>query len=131
MKHDPQERTVRDFAKTQRVKVKRDGDGTFVIFGRHGQIYEYAPGHLGVIILNATARRWRSARRQCLAAGMTLHQDGETEGACLFNPDDEAQARLAIKLAGVKRRRVMSEAQRAALAKAREKSPIAVRTGGF
>jgi hypothetical protein len=45
-----------------------------------------------------------------------LDQDGDTEGTLLFNPADVAQAGTAIKEAGIKYRRELSEAGRAARA---------------
>ena len=42
-----------------------------------------------------------------------LRQKGDAEGAISFNPENGEQVQLAIKLAGVKRKRQMSEKQKA------------------
>lgn len=55
---------------------------------------------------------------------MALLQDGDEEGTLLFDPADRAQVRVAIKAVGAKRKRVLSPAQREALAKARARSPL-------
>ncbi len=56
--------------------------------------------------------------RKLLAAGFTLRQDATTEGTALFTPENELQARLALRLAGVRqsRRRNLNPAQRQAIA---------------
>src|SRR5438093_2860627 len=54
-----------------------------------------------------------ATRDLCGAAGMVLRQKGDTEGAFSFNPENREHVQLAIKLAGVKRKRQMSEKQKA------------------
>lgn len=51
-----------------------------------------------------------------MAAGFTLLQDGDAEGAAAFDPLNAEQVRLAVKLAGVKTRRCVSEEVKARLA---------------
>jgi hypothetical protein len=120
--------TLRDFAERHRLRVRRCDDGTADVPGRDGALYRYDRARLAVLYLDGTPRAWGHRRRACIAAGMELVQDGDAEGALLFDPSNDAQAGLAIKVARVKRRRVPSEAQLAVLARAREASPL-VRTG--
>ena len=39
-------------------------------------------------------------RKQCVALGMEIHQDGDTEFAATFDPKNEKQAKQAIRVAG-------------------------------
>jgi hypothetical protein len=43
---------------------------------------------------------------------MTLRQNGDAEGAFSFDPANQVQAKLAIRITGVKRKRQMTEEQR-------------------
>jgi hypothetical protein len=61
-------------------------------------------------------RTWHKARTKCVTAGTTLRQNGDAEGCLSFDPENEEQAHLAIKLAGVKRTRNLSEELRSELA---------------
>ena len=68
---------------------------------------------------------WRKVSAACLGAGMTMRQQGDAEGALSFDPNNQEQVRLAMKLAGVRPKRRMSEEQRlrmtAVLADARKR----------
>jgi hypothetical protein len=46
---------------------------------------------------------------------MEVHQYGDREGSLLFDPSRAEHAKLAIQVAGVKRRRTMSDALWASL----------------
>ena len=113
------EMTINDFATQHRLKTKHDkGDDTTIIPGKAGQLYEYSDEEFAVMyILPATKparpRVWNRMRDLCAAAGMVLRQKGDAEGAISFNPENGEQVQLAIKLAGVKRKRQMSEKQKA------------------
>jgi hypothetical protein len=114
---------VKSFATANKLQApKTDTDGTAVIFGRTGQLFEYDNSQLGVIYSNPkdlTSQRWNTFRGDALKAGMELIQHGDREGSLAFDPKDRLQTRIAIKGAGVKRKRVMSEAQKASLELAR------------
>ena len=99
--------TLTRFAEERRLKLRRDQGGEKVLFGKHGEIYEHTDGLLGILIMptNGQVRLWANARRRFEAAGCQIWQDGDTEGIALFDPQERAQARLAIRLAGIKRRR--------------------------
>ncbi len=56
-----------------------------------------------------------------MAEGFVPKQDGDREGLLLFDPEDAAQGRVALKIARVKLRRTMSPKQVASLAAARAK----------
>jgi hypothetical protein len=66
---------------------------------------------------------WNNRRRAGIEAGMLVHQDGDWEGSMVFDPSNPSQAKLAIQIAGLKRKRVMSDAQKKALSKARSLLP--------
>lgn len=119
---------LREWADQHRVRVRRSEDGSPHVPGRDGEVYEYAPGRLGVMVLDSTPRKWGFRRRKCEAAGMATIQNGDFEGTCLLDAANDEQAAVAIDVAHIKRKRVMSEAQLEALARAREASPL-VRTG--
>ena len=106
------------FAKKYRLTLKTDNaDGTEVIFGRTGQIYEYDLDLLCVMFIlpkdaKARPRTWQNVRTKCLAAGMILRQNGDAEGSLSFDAENHEQSRLAIKVAGVQQKRNLSEDQR-------------------
>jgi hypothetical protein len=102
------------FAAKHRLKTKIDLDDTTIIFGRSGQIFEYDAQHLGVLYSNSkdlTSQRWNTAREACENAGMKTIQYGDREGTLSFDPANAVQAKLAIKTARCKTKRVMTEAQ--------------------
>lgn len=94
------------FAESFQLKVKRDGCGDRIIPGKHGHIGDgYANELLGVYLSFDTVRQWHSRRKQLLSLGARLKQNGDTDGVLLFQPEDKPLARLAIRLAGIKRRK--------------------------
>lgn len=114
------EELIHSFSEQNRLRTSRETDGTTVICGQGGcHIYQYSDSELGLMILSdgedTRARRWNRNRKKCLAAGMILRQNAEDEGALSFNPGDRQQARLAIKVAGVRRKRQLSPEHRAKL----------------
>jgi hypothetical protein len=114
------ERTIRAFADHNRLSISRDVDRTSVIRGRAGcHLYEHDEGELGLLVLregqDPRPRRWAAIREKCLAAGMTLRQNGHDEGSVTFDPDNRQQSRLAIKIAGARPKRQLSPEHRAKL----------------
>ena len=101
---------LKQFADKHRLKISRDECAGLVIQGRNGQVYEYGYSLLAVVFMPATyrARLWGNHRRSALALGMTLLQNGDAEGALAFDPENNEQTRLALKIARVKRRRQLS-----------------------
>ena len=119
--------SARSFAEPHRLRVRRDDDGAAIIPGKYGHLWEFDDNTLALTLLDLTPKKWGNRRRACLGAGMEIHQDGEDEGTLLFDPADDDQLALAVKVCGIKRRRILSEAQLAVLAKARESSPLMYR----
>jgi hypothetical protein len=106
---------ARLFAERYGLKTKRDECGERIVPGRLGQVYEYGGGKLGCMVMAPSARYWNAARRNLVHAGCQVIQNGDTEGTVIFDPRDEGQVKLAIRAVGAKRKRKLSEAQRAAL----------------
>jgi hypothetical protein len=110
--------SMKHFATANKLQApKLDDDGTLVLFGRTGQIFEYSDTLLGVIYSNRrdkTSQRWNTHRTAAISVGMELHQHGDTEGSLTFNPKDKAQVKVSIKAAGVKAKKNISDEQRAA-----------------
>jgi hypothetical protein len=71
---------------------------------------------MGVIVMLGRPFVWAYVRKRLIAAGFRVIQNGDWEGAALFDPHNANQARLAIRIIGAKRKRELSEAQRAILA---------------
>jgi|SRR5215472_359303 len=105
---------VHAFATIHRLKALVDEDGTKIIPGRYGHIFAYDSGQLGVIVIPNPPRKnyWAFARTKLLEAGFVLLQNGDSEGSGLFSADDTEQAKLAIQVSGVKRKRTVSQQQR-------------------
>jgi len=106
--------SITAFATLLGLKVRVDEDGTKIIPGRHGHIYQYDDNLLGVMVMPDPPRKryWGCARTALLKAGFTLVQDGDGEGAAIFDPENPNQARPAIRVAGIKRKRRLPPAQR-------------------
>jgi hypothetical protein len=115
--------SIESFGEKHRVKVRKDTDGTLIVAGKLGHIYEHSAEKLGVLFMSAEprARLWNTVKAKGKAAGMTVRQNGDAEGTMLFDPANPEQARLAMKLVRVRAKRLISEAQRLALFKARSK----------
>ena len=61
-------------------------------------------------------RTLRARRATASAAGLTCKWQGDAENIFYFSPENGVQVDLAVKLVGAKRKRVVSEEQRQALA---------------
>src|SRR5215831_17084860 len=61
-------------------------------------------------------RTWGNYRRAAEATGMTVLQNGDSEGCLGFDPGNSEQVRLALKIAGVRRKRELSLEQMLRLA---------------
>ncbi len=106
---------IHRFADRYRLKTRVCvEDGTTIVPGSVGHIYEYDNHLLGVMVMPDPPRKryWGCVRAALLEAGFTLVLDGDGEGAAVFDPENEQQARLAIRVAGIKRRRRLSPEQR-------------------
>lgn len=107
---------VKHFADTYRVRARRDECGELIFPGRIGHVYEHGAGKFGVYLSCATKRAWSSAKRTLIAGGFTIHQNGDMEGTALFDFENEQQARLALEIARVRKRRVVTAEQRERMA---------------
>ena len=108
---------LKEFADKHRVNLTRDGCADGIIPGKQcrdmpkrneyrSHVYDgFDDGRLGVRLMFATPRKWANARKKIKAAGFVIKQDGFSEGCATFDPADVRQARLALKLAGIKTRR--------------------------
>jgi len=132
--------TLTEFAERFRVKTKLDSCGEQIIPGKpykthrpddRNQIFDHGDDeHVGVSLLLTTARQWGSAVKRLLAVGMTVMQDGDTEGTLLFDPTNSTQAKAALREARIKRRKVLSQDDRIARA-VRLKRVRPCQAGGF
>jgi len=105
---------IQAFATRNRLKTRVDDDGTRIIPGKYGHIFEYDTGQLAVMVIPDPPRKnyWTFSRTKLLEAGFVLLQNGDSEGSALFSPDDAEQTKLAIQVSGVKRKRRVSPRQR-------------------
>jgi hypothetical protein len=116
-----------EFATRYRLKTSMDECGETVIWGKHGQVYEWGPGRLGAMYIpdeacrhrgkpkpaKLSARKWGNARRALQKGGFELIQNGDWEGMLLFDAENVDQASLAIRILRIKRRRKLSPEQAA------------------
>ena len=109
---------IKKFAEKCRLQVRRDVDGTDIVAGKLGHIYEHSAVKLGVLFMPSAprARLWSVIKTKGTAAGMAVRQNGDGEGTLLFDPANAEQARLAVRLVKVRVRRVLTDEQRSALA---------------
>jgi hypothetical protein len=108
---------LKDFVEKYRLHTKLDADGTTVIAGKLGHIYEHSDSQLGLLFMptKPRARLWSTTKAKGAAVGMTVRQNAESEGTLLFDADEPVQARLAIRLVRARPKRVLTEEQRSAL----------------
>jgi hypothetical protein len=107
--------TIQALANRYRLKTCIDReDRTTIIPGKLGHLYEVDDRLLGVMVMPLTDRKhhWSRIRAKLRAAEFVILQNGDTEGSASFNPDNPAQARLAIKAVGAEKKRAVSQAQR-------------------
>ncbi len=100
-----------EFVSNHRLRTRRDDDGTTICPGKQGHIFEWGEGRLGVVVMPGKPSVWPRMRARLLAAGFTIAQNGDWEGAATFDPTNRIQAELAIRAAGIKRRRRSSPKQ--------------------
>jgi hypothetical protein len=109
---------LREFARQRSLPVNRSRqDDTDNIVGRLGEIYQYSDDELALMLCGGQTGTgyWARVRSKCLAAGMTLRQNGDDEGALSFDPTNKNQAALAIKVTGARPTRRLSAEHRAKL----------------
>jgi hypothetical protein len=122
------------FAQVENVRLRHDDCGDEMLLGRRGHVFEYGSGRMGLYLTFNTKRQWSAAKRKLLAAGFVITQEGDTEGVATFDASNAGQVLVALKLAGIHRRRKPSAAMLAALATARDaalKSRTRCSGGGF
>ena len=109
------------FAEKHRARITRDrSDDTNVIAGRSGHLYEYGEDLLGVMFMPPPTagqpwgkwqpRTWNNFKRAGQTVGMTMLQDGDSDGCMGFDPENPRQSKLALKMAGIKAKRQISAA---------------------
>jgi hypothetical protein len=99
-------------ATAHRVNLHRDrGDGTDVILGRCGQIFEYSESHFAVMLLLDSARAWTFARQRLIAAGCEVFQLGDSEGSARFLKSNMPAIKQAIREAKICAKRRPSAGQ--------------------
>ena len=98
---------LKTFAERNKLKITRDECDDAIISGKQGHIYEYGSGKVGICIMSRSGNvyRWNKFRRAFQEAGMEITQNGEYEGCAIFDPENDDQVALAIRCAGIKRKR--------------------------
>jgi hypothetical protein len=92
-------------AERWRLRVQRLEDGDPAIVGKYGHVHAHGDGRFGLLFMPGKVRLWAYAKRRLEAGGLLIWQDGDEEGSALFDPGNPAQARVALKVVGVRRRR--------------------------
>jgi hypothetical protein len=123
---------LENFAVEHHLTTRRDSCGEPLIVPGNprrsediSHIYEHSDGVLGLVLLYDTPLLWKNAKKRLLGLGFTVHQDGETEGILLFDPKNAVQVQAAIKIAGLKHKRQISETRRTLLRANSEKMRVA------
>jgi len=108
------------FARRQRVKLGSLADYESIVPGSRGHVFVFDAETLGVVFLMpghpsqkpARPRLWAANKRRAADAGMVLCQDGDDEGSLTFDPTNPTQCALALRIAGIRRRRCLSSDHR-------------------
>jgi hypothetical protein len=79
--------------------------------GRFGHLYPHRPGVLGIFLQSENEAAVRIRRVKALRAGFEKSQWGDSEAVLLFRADDDHQVRLALRLAGIRRKKRASSNQ--------------------
>jgi hypothetical protein len=123
--------SIKECAAKHRFKCRKDSCDDVILVGKQGHIAEYSGTEFCVLFTPGldhrdlpegkgrgswTPKRWNAFKRAATDAGMTLRQNGDSEGLLSFDPANKEQLKLAIKIAGVRPKRQMSEKQLAHLA---------------
>src|ERR1039458_1353939 len=98
------------FAEQSRLRMQRDTHGEMFVPCYRGQIYHHGGDTLGALVITEGKARsspkvWGNVRRGLLAAGFTLHQNGDAEGSLLFDAHNPEMACAAIRLMKARRKR--------------------------
>jgi hypothetical protein len=121
---------LENFATKYRLKTRRspDDENELVVNGKQGQVYEYSNNELAVSFMPGLVngrgvgtwcpKRWSNIRRNAETLGMTLRQNGDSEGSLSFDPLNREQAKLAIQIARARQKRQMSPEAKAKLVNA-------------
>jgi len=115
------------FAERHRLRVQRVcNDGHKIrtksdpfIPGSYGQLYAWDETQMCAMIFGprATVGVWRNRLRAGVAVGMEVLQHGDGEGTLRFDPTNEMQVKVALKIVRCFRHTELSPARRAVLAK--------------
>ncbi len=103
---------IKEFSEKYRLKIKKTG-AEWVALGKYGELTEI-DGEFRVRFMavprNASmGGKLRNRYRAAMAAGLTLKvKSGDAESIFLFDPDDAAQVKLAVRLVGARVRRKVS-----------------------
>lgn len=101
------------FANINCLKMSRDKDGTLIAPGKFGHVYQYDHHSLAVVVIPSITRKnyWGATRKRLAKLGFAITQDGDCEGAAIFDPNNREQAKDAIRAAGIVRKRRVSPEQ--------------------
>jgi len=103
--------TITQFAEKHRLRVKRDPCGDQIAVGKTGHLFQFDENLMGLALISPNGddpkldNTLRSRTRRALREGLELHQRGDYESTFLFDAENRQHARLAIRLASIKRRR--------------------------
>ena len=111
---------IKTFATRHRLKTVVDIDGTTIVPGKTGHIYEVSGSRLGTMFLPTAyrPRKFAAIKRAAELAGLVPRQVGDSEGCFEFDSNDKAQVKQAIKVAGVRPKRQLSLEHKAKLLRA-------------
>ena len=81
--------------------MKTDVDGTSIVPGKKGHLYEYSSDECAVMLMLTSKRAFTLARQRLLAAGCTSRQRGDMEGSASFSPENSQAVTQAIREARI------------------------------
>lgn len=139
---------IEAFATKYRLKLKAspEDDGQPTISGKSGQVYVYSDAELAVSFTPGLdkdrrgqgkwcPKTWGNFRRKAVEAGMSVVQNGDSDGSLRFDPGNKIQAKLALQIARLRQKRILAPDSKAVLvarlatmrefcSKPTEKSPV-------
>lgn len=105
-------------ARDLRLYTKVDSDGTVIIPGKLGSMYEYdlAAGTIAAMFMPGNGKRgWAKRRDRLVTAGAVVVQNADNEGTVTIDAANKSLLKLAAKLVGIRAKKVLSPEQVEAL----------------
>lgn len=103
------------FAANNKLRLTKDSCDEMIAKGKLGILYEYDEEQIGAMYIPKVPRKgWKIFKETMLEVGAIVVQNGDLEGAVIFEANNGKALRTACKLLKVPNKRTLSPERRAA-----------------